>query len=160
MSEHRAHISWRHDGGSFAKRQYSREHSWTFDGGVTVPASPSPLVVPLPYSNPANVDPEEAFVAAIASCHMLSFLFVAANTGFEVMSYEDEAVGRMTRNDRGVHWVSQVELAPRIAYGGRTTPTAEQETDLHHRAHESCYIANSVLTEIVVRQPGMNSSTS
>ncbi len=160
MSEHRAHIRWKHDGGSFAKRQYSREHSWTFDGGIVVPASPSPLVVPMPYANPANVDPEEAFVAAISSCHMLSFLFVAANAGFEVASYEDEAVGHLTKNDRGVPWVSLVELEPRIAYGGKTRPTLEQETELHHRAHESCYIANSVLTEIVVREAGTTSSTS
>ena len=159
MSEHYAHIRWQHDGGSFAKRQYSREHSWTFDGGVTVPASPSPSVVPVPFSNPANVDPEEAFVAAISSCHMLSFLFAAANAGFTVSNYEDEAVGHMTKNDRGVPWVSQVELKPRIVYSGDKTPTAGQEAELHHRAHESCYIANSVLTAIVVRGAGEHSAT-
>ena len=151
VSEHRAHIRWQHDGGAFLKRQYSRAHSWTFDGGVTVPASSAPSGVPVPYSNPANVDPEEAFVAAISSCHMLVFLFLAASAGFEVRSYEDEAVGRMTPNERGVPWVSHVELAPRIAYADGAAPTAEQEADLHHRAHEGCFIANSVRTEITVR---------
>ena len=151
MSEHRAHIRWQHDGGSFRKRQYSRVHSWTFDGGITVPASAAPSGVPVPFSNPANVDPEEAFVAAISSCHMLVFLFVAANAGFEVRSYEDEAVGRMTKNERGALWVSAVELSPRITYADDAAPTAEQEADLHHRAHDGCYIANSVRTEITVR---------
>jgi organic hydroperoxide reductase OsmC/OhrA len=151
MSEHRAHIRWQHDGGSFRKRQYSRVHSWTFDGGITVPASAAPSGVPAPFSNPANVDPEEAFVAAISSCHMLVFLFVAANAGFEVRSYEDEAVGRMTKNERGALWVSAVELSPRITYADDAAPTAEQEAELHHRAHDGCYIANSVRTEITVR---------
>lgn len=151
MSEHRAHIHWRHDGGAFVKRQYSRAHRWTFDGGAAVPASASPAGVPAPYSDPAGVDPEEAFVAAISSCHMLVFLFLAAAAGFEVRSYEDEAVGRMTKNARGVLWVSHVELSPDVAYAEGAAPTAEQEADLHHRAHEGCYIANSVRTEITVR---------
>jgi organic hydroperoxide reductase OsmC/OhrA len=150
MSEHRAHVRWQHDGGAFAKRQYSRAHTWTFDGGVTVPASAAPSGVPVPYSNPANVDPEEAFVAAVSSCHMLVFLYLAALGGFEVLRYEDEALGRLTPNDRGALWVSHVVLSPRVAYAGGSAPTAEQEADLHHRAHEGCYIANSVRTEITV----------
>jgi len=116
-----------------------------------VPASPAPSSVPPPYSNPANVDPEEAYVAAIASCHMLTFLYVAYREGFEVVSYEDDAVGTMTKNERGVLWVSSVVLAPRIEYGEERAPSAEQEAHLHHRAHEECYIANSVKTEITVR---------
>src|SRR5438552_8439411 len=93
MSEHKAIIRWKSTSGEFLKGKYSREHTWTFDGGLTVPASSSPAVVPLPYSNPANVDPEEAFVASISSCHMLTFLYLASRAGSEVESYEDEAVG-------------------------------------------------------------------
>ena len=153
MSEHRAHIRWRHEGGPFLKRQYSRAHSWSFDGGVTVPASASTAAVPVPYADPANVDPEEAFVAAISSCHMLAFLFVAANAGFDVRSYEDDAVGRMTPNERGVPWVSHVELAPRVVYADGAAPPPEREAELHHQAHDACYVANSVRTAITVRAP-------
>jgi organic hydroperoxide reductase OsmC/OhrA len=132
---------------------YSREHTWTFDGGVTVPASPSPSVVPRPYSNEAFVDPEEAFVAAIASCHMLTYLYVAAKAGIRVERYEDEAVGAMTKNEHGVPWVSTVVLRPRITYGGATPPAGADEDRLHHTAHEQCFIANSVKTAIVVQKP-------
>jgi organic hydroperoxide reductase OsmC/OhrA len=116
---------------------YSREHTWTFDGGVTVPASPSPAVVPKPYSNVAYVDPEEAFVAAIASCHMLTYLFVAAKAGIQVERYEDEAVGAMTKNEHGVPWVSTVVLRPRITYGGATRPAEADEDRLHHEVGEA-----------------------
>jgi organic hydroperoxide reductase OsmC/OhrA len=150
MSEHKAIVSWQRSGPDFLKGKYSREHTWTFDGGVTVPASPSPAVVPLPYSNPAHVDPEEAFVAAISSCHMLTFLFLASKAGFEVNSYTDDAVGRMTKNEHGVPWVSSVTLNPKIAYGGAKLPQPEDEKKLHHLAHEQCFIANSVKTEIRV----------
>lgn len=151
MSEHRAHIRWQHDGGAFTKRQYSRAHTWTFDGGVTVPASAAPSGVPVPYADPAAVDPEEAFVASIASCHMLVFLFLAAQDGFEVLRYEDEAVGRMTKNAQGALWVSDVELVPRVVYAEGRGPSADEEAALHHRAHEGCYVANSVRTAITVR---------
>jgi organic hydroperoxide reductase OsmC/OhrA len=152
MSEHKAIVRWTHTEGDFLKGRYSREHTWTFDGGLTIPASPSPGVVPAPYSNPAHIDPEEAFVSAISSCHMLSFLYLAYRGGFEVMSYEDEAVGRMTKNERGVPWVSSVVLNPRVVYGGGKIPTPEDEERLHHAAHEECFIANSVRTEITVRR--------
>ena len=99
MSEHRATIRWAHTTGDFLQGRFSREHTWSFDGGLTVPASPSPSAVPKPYSNEANVDPEEAFVASIASCHMLTFLYLAMKAGFQVASYEDNAVGTMTRNE-------------------------------------------------------------
>ena len=150
MSEHKAIVKWAHSQGEFLKGTFSREHTWTFDGGLTVPASPSPTVVPKPYSNEANVDPEEAFVAAISSCHMLTFLHLASRAGIEVASYEDEAVGVMTKNERRVPWVSSVVLHPRIVYRGEKLPSAEEEERLHHGAHEQCFIANSVKTEITV----------
>ena len=150
MSEHKAIIRWSFSGGEFLKGKYSREHTWTFDGGATIPASPSPSVVPVPYSNPAMVDPEEAYVASISSCHMLTFLFLASRQGFQIERYEDEAVGSMTKNECGVPWVSLVTLRPRIAYAGEKRPTAEQEDHLHHAAHEQCFIAASVKTEIRV----------
>src|ERR1035438_6001518 len=102
MSEHKATIKWQRTSPDFLKGRYSREHTWTFDGGVTVPASPSPSVVPAPWSNPASVDPEEAYVAAISSCHMLTFLFLASRQGLQIDGYEDEAVGVMTKNEKGV----------------------------------------------------------
>jgi organic hydroperoxide reductase OsmC/OhrA len=150
MSSHTATISWKRTGPDFLKGNYSREHTWAFDGGLVVPASPSPTVVREPYSNPANIDPEEAFVAAISSCHMLSFLYLASRHGFQVDSYHDDAKGVMTKNDKGVPWVSSVALHPRIAYSGDKTPTAEEVRELHHLAHEQCYIANSVRTEVTV----------
>jgi organic hydroperoxide reductase OsmC/OhrA len=153
MAEHKAIIHWAHSTGDFLKGAYSREHTWSFDGGVIVPASSSPSVVPKPYSNPAHVDPEEAFVASIASCHMLTYLYVACRAGFEVASYQDEAVGSMTKNERGVPWVSSVVLHPRIVYAGAKLPSREDEQRLHHAAHEGCYITSSVKTEVSVAMP-------
>lgn len=150
MSDHKATIHWQHPSPDFVRGKYSREHTWTFDGGITVAASSSPSVVPVPFSNPANVDPEEAFIAAIASCHMLSFLYVAAKAGLAVESYDDEAVGVMAKNDLGVLWISAVTLHPRIIYGGEKQPGAEDVDHLHHLAHEQCFIANSVRTDIRV----------
>jgi organic hydroperoxide reductase OsmC/OhrA len=149
MSEHKATVRWELAGGEFAKGRYSRQHTWTFDGGVTVPASPSPAVVREPFSNPSCVDPEEAFVAAIASCHMLTYLYLASREGLEVRRYEDDAVGTMTPNERGVPWVSTVVLRPRIEYGA-ARPSPADEARLHHAAHEQCYISNSVKTGIRV----------
>jgi organic hydroperoxide reductase OsmC/OhrA len=150
MSEYKATINWKRSDSDFLKGRYSREHTWSFDGGVTVPASASPSVVPTPFSNPANVDPEEAFVASIASCHMLTFVYLAGKQGFQVDSYYDEAVGSMTKNERGVPWVNSVTLNPKIAYSGDKLPTPADEARLHHLAHEQCFIANSVKTKIVV----------
>lgn len=152
MSEHKVTVRWALPAGAdFVKGRYSREHTWSFDGGVTVPASPSPGVVPAPYSNPAAVDPEEAYVASISSCHMLTYLHVASRQGFLIERYEDEAVGVMRKNERGAIWVSAVTLSPRIVYGGDRRPSAEDEARLHHLAHEQCFIANSVRTEITVK---------
>ena len=150
MSEHVATISWKRSGPDFVKGKYSREHTWTFDGGIVVPASPAPTSVPAPWSNASNVDPEEAFVAAISSCHMLVFLWLASRKGFQLESYEDRAVGVMTKNERGQMWVSKVTLRPSIAWGGEKIPAATEIDHLHHEAHEQCFIANSVKTEIAV----------
>ena len=151
MSDHKASLRWTRSGPDFIRGKYSREHTWTFDGGLTVPASPSPSVVPAPWSNTANVDPEEAFVASISSSHMLTFLWVASKEGFIAESYEDEAVGVMTKNERGVPWVSAVTLRPRIVWSGDKLPTPSDLERLHHRAHEGCFIANSVRTRITVK---------
>ena len=151
MAEHRATIRWRHTSGDFRKGTYSREHTWTFDGGVSVPGSSSPHVVREPYSNASCVDPEEAFVASISSCHMLTFVYLAQQRGFEVVSYEDEAVGRMAKNERHVPWVSAVDLHPRVVWAGDPQPTAAEIAALHEAAHEECYISQSVKTEICVK---------
>jgi organic hydroperoxide reductase OsmC/OhrA len=152
MIEHQARVSWTFDGGDFRKGRYSRVHRWDFDGGFSMPASPSPHVVPAPWSDAAAVDPEEAFVAAVASCHMLSFLFLAARAGYQVLSYVDEAVGAMVKNERGRYWVHEVVLHPCIEWGGeRGAPSAAELEGLHHAAHEECFIANSVRTAIRVQ---------
>ncbi len=153
MSHHTAQIDWTLADGDFLGRRYSREHTWTFDGGVTVPASSSPSVVPVPYSNPANVDPEEAYVASIASCHMLWFLGLAAERGFAVARYTDRAIGVLTRDSNGKSWISAVTLTPVIEYSGNKQPSVEEQDALHHAAHEECFIANSVRTEITVKRP-------
>jgi len=151
MSEYQAQISWtRQPSERFIDLRYSRAHQWKFDGGVTVPASSAVSSVPLPYSKPENVDPEEAFVAAISCCHMLTFLYLAAKRNFVVDSYNDLAVGRMTRNDSGRLAMTSVQLAPEIVFSGAASPTDTDLDQLHHEAHEQCYIANSVLTAITV----------
>ena len=152
MSEHKATVLWEYSRGDFLKGTYSREHTWSFDGGSVIPASPSPAAVRPPYSNEANVDPEEAFVAAISSCHMLTFLYIASRKGIEVAAYEDEAVGLLTKNERGIPWISSVILRPRISYRGDSMPSPEDEERMHHAAHEQCFIANSVKTEITVER--------
>ncbi|MGE0547919.1 MAG: OsmC family protein [Kofleriaceae bacterium] len=152
MSNHVATIEWRGEASpaDFIKGRYSRVHRWTFDGGVVVPASPSTAIVPKPWSEAANVDPEEAYVASLSSCHMLTFLFVASKAGFAVAHYRDDAVGVMTKNERGVMWISKVTLTPVIEYAGDRRPSADELAQLHHRAHDECFIASSVKTEIVV----------
>jgi len=150
MSEHKAAISWKRTSPDFLKGKYSREHTWSFDGGITVSASASPSVVPVPHSNPAYVDPEEAFVASVSSCHMLWFLSLAGQQGFQVDSYHDEAIGVMTKDDHGVLWISAIKLHPRITYSGAKLPTPADEKRLHHQAHERCFIANSIRTQVTV----------
>ena len=152
MFEHVASVHWSRDGADFAANSYSRAHEWHFDGGAVVAGSPSPAVVPPPMSDEAAVDPEEAFVASIASCHMLWFLDIARQKGFVVNAYRDKALGHMTRKGPGKFWISRVDLNPEIEWEG-TPPTREELEALHHKAHELCFIANSVVTEIVTHLP-------
>jgi organic hydroperoxide reductase OsmC/OhrA len=155
MSEHRATIKWKaQPDADYARGRFTREHSWTFDGGLTVQASASPAVVPPPMSNPAYVDPEEAFVASLSSCHMLTFVYVAWRKGFVVSSYEDDAVGTMTKNAAGTPWISTVVLRPKVVYGGEKRPTPEEEHELHEAAHDGCFIAQSVKTDVKVEPAG------
>ena len=154
MSEHKAIISWKRSSPDFLKGKYSREHTWTFDGGATVLASSSPSAVPVPYSNPALVDPEEAYVASVSSCHMLTFLALASREGFVVDSYEDQAVGFLEKNASGKFAVTRVELRPKIVYFGPKTPGPEDIDRLHAKAHQECFIANSVSTSVRVLPAG------
>jgi organic hydroperoxide reductase OsmC/OhrA len=142
-----ARITWDRNGQDFAGKKYSRAHIWTFDGGLTVPASSSPHVVKVPYSDPSAVDPEEAFVASCSSCHMLSFLWRAGLAGFVVESYEDDAEGVMEKNKEGRLAITRVTLKPKVRFSGKL-PSKEEHDHLHHLAHEDCFIANSVKTEI------------
>src|SRR5262249_18409202 len=148
--EYRASVKWKRGEANFTDQRFSRRHEWSFDAGITVPASSSPLSVRLPYSVAEAVDPEEALVAALASCHMLTFLYVAAKQGLVVDDYADDAAGEMTKNERGKLWVSKVTLSPRITFSGDKHPSPEQLDELHHLAHEECYIANSVKSQVVV----------
>ncbi|MEP7042926.1 MAG: OsmC family protein [Dokdonella sp.] len=148
MSEHTATVHWQRGDADFAQGHYSRRHEWRFDGGAVVAASPSPHVVPAPWSDPAGVDPEEAFVVAISSCHMLWFLSLAAERGFVVDRYEDEAIGTMTRIAPQRHAITEVVLRPLIAYAAGHAPDAVAANALHEDAHERCFIANSVKTAI------------
>jgi len=147
MSEYTATIYWQRLGAVFTDQKYSRAHEWRFDGGVTVPGSSSPHVVRVPLSDPGAVDPEEAFVASLSSCHMLFFLSFAAAKSFVVDSYEDQAIGVMARNEAGKMAMTVVTLRPKVVFAGKQ-PTAEQLNELHHRSHDECFIASSVKTDV------------
>ena len=150
MSTYTATIRWRRAGdGDFGKGQYSRAHEWSFDGGLTIPASPSPHVVPAPWNDPGGVDPEEAFVASLSSCHMLFFLDFARRAGFVISSYVDQAEGVLEKDADGRIAMTRVTLRPKIEWAG-DAPSADQVADLHHRSHEACFIANSVKTHVTV----------
>lgn len=152
--DYSATIVWqRSNAEPYTDNRYSRAHQWRFDGGAVVEASSSPKVVPLPLSVEANVDPEEAFVAALSSCHMLFFLSYAAQRGFVIDHYEDRAVGTMGRNAQGQTAMLRVVLRPHIEFSGAKRPSAADIDALHHRSHEDCFIANSVKTEVVVEAP-------
>lgn len=149
MSEHSALVRWeKAENEPFSDNQYSREHTWEFDGGAIVPASPSPHVVPLPLSVEANVDPEEAFIAALSSCHMLVFLSIAAKRKYVIEEYIDDAVGVLEEDSQGRMSITRVTLRPRIVFSGDRQPSRVQLEKLHHMSHENCFIANSVKTEI------------
>jgi organic hydroperoxide reductase OsmC/OhrA len=148
MSIHRATIAWRSDG-EYLSGRYSRRHEWRFDGGASVIGSSSPDVVPVPMSDPAGVDPEEALVASVSSCHMLWFLSLAQARGLDVESYTDEAEGVMGRLAPGKIGLTKITLRPAIAFTGPPPDPALLDR-LHHDAHERCFIANSLKTEIVV----------
>ena len=150
MHTYRAHITWDRQGAMFAGGRYSRGHEWSFDGGVTVPASASPSHVPAPYSVVEAVDPEEALVAAASSCHMLMFLFLAARRHLIVDSYVDDASGVMEENGDGRLSFSRITLRPQIRFAGEASPSAEEVAALHHAAHDGCYVANSLKCDVVV----------
>jgi organic hydroperoxide reductase OsmC/OhrA len=144
-----AEIHWSRGDQAFTDNRYSRAHVWRFDGGIEVPASSSPSIVPLPYSNAHAVDPEEAFVASLSSCHMLWFLSLAATVGWVVDRYEDRADGVLAKNGEGRLVMATVTLRPLVTFAGERQPSAAEVDALHHRAHEDCFLANSVRTEIL-----------
>jgi organic hydroperoxide reductase OsmC/OhrA len=148
MSRHTAELVWIREDQRFLDNRYSRRHIARFDGGEQLPMSSSPDVVPVPMSDASAVDPEEAFVASLASCHMLWFLNLAARQGFRVDSYRDTATGTMGRDDRGRTVMREVLLRPRVDFSGDTVPTHEQIEQLHHQAHDTCYLANSVRCQV------------
>lgn len=151
LSEYTAKILWvRKPEEVYTDRKYSRAHQWEFDGGTIVPASPSPHVVPPPMSDPLGVDPEEAFIAALSSCHMLFFLELAAKKHFVIDRYEDIPLGIMAKNAEGKTAMTKVTLRPLATFSGEHKPSAEQIEQLHHQSHELCFIANSVKAEVVV----------
>ena len=150
MAEHLATVSWERRGEAFLDNRYSRAHEWTFDGGLSVPASASPHVVRPPLSDPHAVDPEEAFVASIASCHMLWLLSLAAKRGFRIESYRDEAVGILEKNAEGRLAITTVTLHPHVVFATGLAPAPDVLDELHHAAHRECYIASSVRTDIRV----------
>ena len=149
MHQFFATVAWQRDGQDFAGQRYSRGHEWQFDGGLTVAASSSPLSVPLPMSVAENIDPEEALVAATSSCHMLFFLSLAAQRGYVIDDYRDEATGDLGKNAQGRLAMTRIVLRPRIAFAG-TPPSPEALAALHHDAHKRCYIANSLTADVVV----------
>ncbi|MBX5221809.1 OsmC family protein [Rhizobium sp. NLR8a] len=148
MATYGARIAWQRNDEIFTDNRYSRVHRWTFDGGIEVRASSSSHVVPLPYSAEDAVDPEEAFVASLSSCHMLWFLSIAAKQGFCVDSYTDTAEGVMEKNSEGRLAMTVVTLRPHVVFSGEKQPSLGELDALHHRAHHECFIANSVKTEV------------
>lgn len=149
MSQHTATVMWQRQADEiFSDNQYSRGHEWQFDGGARVAASASPDVVPLPYSVTENVDPEEAMIAALSSCHMLVFLGIAAKKRFVVDSYQDHATGTLEKNAQGRTALTKVVLRPKVVFSGKNQPTLKVLEKMHHQSHENCFIANSVKTEV------------
>lgn len=150
MSDHHATVTWRRGDAAFLDQKYPRAHEWRFDGGAVVRASSSPSVVPAPLSDPGAVDPEEAFVAALSSCHLLWFLSLAVKRGYVVDSYSDSALGTLGRNPEGKVAMTRVVLRPKVIFSGATLPGPSDIAALHHAAHEACFIASSVKTEVCI----------
>lgn len=148
MTAYTAEVLWSRAGQTFVDNRYSRKHILRFDGGIEVAGSSSPHVVPLPYSVPNAVDPEEMFVSSLSSCHMLWFLSIAAKNGFVVDRYHDIAEGLMALDSKGMLMMSVVTLRPEVAFSGERQPTVNELEQLHHEAHENCFIASSVKTEV------------
>jgi organic hydroperoxide reductase OsmC/OhrA len=149
MGHYNARLVWQRSAGErFVDQRYSRRHTLHFDGGVDLPASSSPQVVPLPMSDAAAVDPEEMFVASLASCHMLWFLSIAAGRGWCVEHYADDAVGTMARDAAGRISMTEVTLRPQVLFSGERQPGTEEQQRMHHEAHAQCFIANSVKTVV------------
>lgn len=146
MSEHKVKLKWERGGAEFSYQKYPRDHTWSFDGGHTMTATAAPAYL----GNPAHVDPEEAFVASLSSCHMLTFLAIACKQRFVIDSYEDGAVGHLEKNADGKLAITRVELRPKITWGGDRKPSAEELDKMHHAAHENCFVANSVRTVVTV----------
>lgn len=147
-SDYGAEVLWQRGEQNFLDNRYSRRHLLRFDGGVEVAGSSSPHVVPVPFSDAAAVDPEEAFVASLSSCHMLWFLAIAGKQGFCVDRYHDQARGQMSANAAGKLFIARVTLRPAVQFSGTCLPSREQIAQMHHQAHEECFIANSVRTEV------------
>ncbi len=150
MHQYEATVAWLRGDQKFVDNRYSRAHEWRFDGGVRVPASSSPSIVPLPMSVAAAVDPEEALIASVSSCHMLFFLGLAAKRGFIVDSYTDTAYGIMEKNSEGKISMTRIALRPHIVFAGEHMPASEDISALHHASHEQCFIANSIKSDVVI----------
>jgi organic hydroperoxide reductase OsmC/OhrA len=146
MSEHKMTLTWKRATADFEYKTYNRDHTWRFDGGHEMTASAAPAYL----GNPQNVDPEEAFVAALSSCHMLTFLAAACKKKFLLDEYVDHAVGYMEKNAVGKLAITRVELHPNLKFSGEKQPTEQEIEEMHHFAHENCFIANSVKTEVTV----------
>jgi organic hydroperoxide reductase OsmC/OhrA len=148
MSTYTATTAWQRDSQPFTDRRYSRQHQWRFDGGAVVVGSSSPQVVPLPMSDAAAVDPEEAFVASLSSCHLLWFLDLACRAGWVVDGYQDDASGVLAKNADGQLAMTVVTLHPQVRFAGSIQPDAAEIHRLHHAVHAACFIANSVRTDV------------
>jgi organic hydroperoxide reductase OsmC/OhrA len=150
MSAYTATLTWKRGDQVFTDAKYSRGHEIAFDAGFSVIGSSSPHVVRPPLSREDAVDPEELFVAALASCHMLFFLDFARRGGFVIDSYVDRAEGDLAKGADGKMQMTRVRLAPEIVWSGDKRPSAEEISDLHHKSHEACFIANAFKGEVVI----------
>ncbi len=148
MAEYQMEVEWSRDGAAFSDNRYSRRHRWLFDGGAEVIVSSSPHVVPVPMSDPAGVDPEEAFVASLSSCHMLWFLWAARERGFVADSYGDNPIGVLGKDESGNIAMTRVTLRPEVRWSGAKVPTQVELVSMHEDAHARCFIANSVKTDV------------